>query len=603
MPLSLDGTGSITGIVTVSISDDLAHVGDTNTKISFPSDDTIAVETAGTEKIRINSSGQMGLGTNNPNANFHIKSTFPAIRLEDDSDYSQIDANGGSLRLLADAGNASSNSNILFSVDGDERVRIISSGAVGIGTISPTENIHIHQSDSAQNTIVFTNSANSDYPFYIGIDSDEQGYIWNNKNDNIVIGTGNSERLRITNSGKINLSTNISANTQLYVHSDDLHRFYPNNDMGACYTQYINTNYYGTDSLTDNTTKIALRSDVDYFATTGTETSGSRAYVYGHYSNVELHKNCYDGRGIYSFIKTSADNQSYTQRLYGIYGYAQGYALGGSNKNISIYGGYFLGYRGGDINEGSCFGIYARAHNVNTATGGGSGNTGTMYGAYFECEQDQSTTITDMYGVRSYLDRDGGTIQNSYLFYGSHGGDTSFNNRWGIYIQDSAKNYLYGNLEITGTFEKGTDNFRIPHPLVGLSTTKDLVHSVIEGPQMDLIYRGKTTLVAGISTINIDTKAGMTEGTFVALCRDIQCFTSNETGWTAVKGSVTGNKITIIAQDNACTDTISWMVVGERQDDTAKSLNMTDDDGNLIVEPEIEEDVDRTSLQELYPHL
>jgi hypothetical protein len=145
---------------------------------------------------------------------------------------------------------------------------------------------------------------------------------------------------------------------------------------------------------------------------------------------------------------------------------------------------------------------------------------------------------------------------------------------------------LYGNLEITGTFEKGTDNFRIPHPLVGLSTTKDLVHSVIEGPQMDLIYRGKTTLVAGISTINIDTKAGMTEGTFVALCRDIQCFTSNETGWTAVKGSVTGNKITIIAQDNACTDTISWMVVGERQDDNAKSATCTDDDGNLIVEPD-----------------
>ena len=107
---------------------------------------------------------------------------------------------------------------------------------------------------------------------------------------------------------------------------------------------------------------------------------------------------------------------------------------------------------------------------------------------------------------------------------------------------------------------------------------------------MDLIYRGKTDLVAGISTINIDTKAGMTEGTFVTLCRDIQCFTSNEAGWTAVKGSVTGNKITIIAQDNSCTDTISWMVVGERQDDNAKSSNCTDNDGNLIIEPDKKDD-------------
>ena len=108
---------------------------------------------------------------------------------------------------------------------------------------------------------------------------------------------------------------------------------------------------------------------------------------------------------------------------------------------------------------------------------------------------------------------------------------------------------------------------------------------------MDLIYRGKVDLVGGTATINIDTKAGMTEGTFVSLCRDIQCFTSNETGWTAVKGSVTGNKITIIAQDNSCTDTISWMVVGERQDDNAKSSTCTDNDGNLIVEPDKRTDI------------
>ena len=103
---------------------------------------------------------------------------------------------------------------------------------------------------------------------------------------------------------------------------------------------------------------------------------------------------------------------------------------------------------------------------------------------------------------------------------------------------------------------------------------------------MDLIYRGKTTLVSGISTINIDAKAGMTEGTFVALNRDIQCFTTNETGWTNVKGSVTGNQLTIIAQENTCTDTISWMVIGERQDDSIKGSTSTDADGKLIVEPD-----------------
>ena len=78
----------------------------------------------------------------------------------------------------------------------------------------------------------------------------------------------------------------------------------------------------------------------------------------------------------------------------------------------------------------------------------------------------------------------------------------------------------------------------------------------------------------------------MTEGTFVALNRDVQCYTSNETGWTNVKGSVSGNTLTITAQDNSCTDTISWMVVGERQDDSIKSgkCALTDDNGSLIVE-------------------
>ena len=83
----------------------------------------------------------------------------------------------------------------------------------------------------------------------------------------------------------------------------------------------------------------------------------------------------------------------------------------------------------------------------------------------------------------------------------------------------------------------------------------------------------------------------MTAGTFVALNRDIQCFTTNETGWTNVKGSVSGNILTITAQDNSCTDTISWMVIGERQDDGIIESNLTDSDGNLIIEPDTMNDV------------
>ena len=135
-----------------------------------------------------------------------------------------------------------------------------------------------------------------------------------------------------------------------------------------------------------------------------------------------------------------------------------------------------------------------------------------------------------------------------------------------------------------GSVSKGSGSFFIDHPLPSLAATKTLRHSFIEGPQCDNIYRGKVTLSSGTASINIDTVAKMTEGTFVVLNRDIQCFTSNETSFTGVKGSVSGNILTITSEDNSSTDTISWMVVGERQDPNIKASTITDDDGYLLVE-------------------
>jgi len=148
-----------------------------------------------------------------------------------------------------------------------------------------------------------------------------------------------------------------------------------------------------------------------------------------------------------------------------------------------------------------------------------------------------------------------------------------------------------GSVTIVGALSKGSGSFKIDHPLPEKKDTHHLVHSFTESPQADLIYRGKVSLVNGVATVNIDTVAGMTEGTFVLLNREVQCFTSNETGWIAVKGSVSGNILTINAQDNTCNDTISWLVIGERQDKHMYDTNWTDENGKVIVEPlkEIEE--------------
>ena len=209
------------------------------------------------------------------------------------------------------------------------------------------------------------------------------------------------------------------------------------------------------------------------------------------------------------------------------------------------------------INNGSGFGGTNLKYSANLDGSLEWTNAGGVSGARISCYHD---TIS------------GG--DNSIIFYAGGGMLGTLNMR------------IFNNsVTVYGSLTKGSGSFRIPHPLAGLSTTKDLVHSFIEGPQCDNLYRGKIDLVGGTATVNLDTKSDMTAGTFVALNRDVQCFTTNESGWTAVKGSVSGNTLTITAQDNSCTDTISWMVIGERQDDNIKSSSLTDATGKLIMEP------------------
>jgi hypothetical protein len=91
--------------------------------------------------------------------------------------------------------------------------------------------------------------------------------------------------------------------------------------------------------------------------------------------------------------------------------------------------------------------------------------------------------------------------------------------------------------------------------------------------------------VDGAATVDLDDAAGMTAGTWVLLCRDAQVFTTNETGWSPVRGTVGGSTLTIECEEDTCTDTISWMVVAERQDQHILDTDWTDEDGRPILEP------------------
>ena len=163
-------------------------------------------------------------------------------------------------------------------------------------------------------------------------------------------------------------------------------------------------------------------------------------------------------------------------------------------------------------------------------------------------------------GYNSILDRDQIGYYNQLVNYGQHQGTET--GSWIYFIGLGNKKcnfYVYGD-----SYTSDTKAFRIDHPTL---EGQDLVHSCIEGPRADLIYRGKVNLVNGTAIASIDESANMTQGTFEAFTRDPQVFVQNDTGWDPVKASVQGGQVTITCQNENSTDSVSWMVVAERWDE------------------------------------
>jgi len=184
-------------------------------------------------------SGSVGIGTDNPSsvltvrdeggtdlATLRLEAYRPALRFIDINN-STTDA-----EIVANAGNIAFNTGLESSPSTllDEKVRITSTGNVGIGTDNPQYKLEVQQPSTP--TIAVRNTTTSSYSRLIagGYDSTGEvfafqrlgstssasggpkaGQIWNYADAPIVMGIGSTERLRVTSNGIIN-SSNYSFN-------------------------------------------------------------------------------------------------------------------------------------------------------------------------------------------------------------------------------------------------------------------------------------------------------------------------------------------------------------------------------------------------------
>ena len=133
----------------LSIADKIIHTGDTNTAIRFPAADTFTVETAGSERLRVDSTGDVRFaGTNlTNNTNKSVNLTVPSyntseedvnlIQVENESGSNQITFGGGTSALNAATTLRFLTASAVNTTTGTERLRITSAGnLISTGTIS-----------------------------------------------------------------------------------------------------------------------------------------------------------------------------------------------------------------------------------------------------------------------------------------------------------------------------------------------------------------------------------------------------------------------------------------------------------------------------------
>lgn len=184
--------------------------------------------TSTTERMRITSAGNVGIGTTTPTQKLSVTvaDAAQAIQLRGANGMVRIrpyaDATNGT---IIDGSNIAESAYLPLTLTGSTLrlfgnnatgITVDASGNVGIGTTSPTQKLMVEaatggttarfRNTAAGNFIDFYETAGNTRQGYVGVVNTDNFALWNDKAGYTVFGTNNTERMRIVSGGQLLVS-------------------------------------------------------------------------------------------------------------------------------------------------------------------------------------------------------------------------------------------------------------------------------------------------------------------------------------------------------------------------------------------------------------